>query len=118
MCFFLKRTHLPPLQWLSPAFPITNANTIHSTACATPKAGLLPLAPEVGVEALRQLLFCASAPVVMVCPLDVARLPAVPYFSALRPSGAAAPVDSARGGTVGALPGWLAALEAGNQGVS
>eukprot|EP00667_Euglena_gracilis_P034654 EG_transcript_60930 len=87
---------------------------VETTFRTLSRTGLLPLAPEVGVEALRQLLFCASAPVVMVCPLDVARLPAVPYFSALRPSGAAAPVDSARGGTVGALPGWLAALEAGN----
>eukprot|EP00667_Euglena_gracilis_P035658 EG_transcript_66898 len=80
------------------------------------RLGLLPLAPEVGVEALKQLLFEAPTPVLTVCPLDAARLPATPYFSALRPSTAAASLESACNSSAvrTAMPDWLQALEAGN----
>eukprot|EP00667_Euglena_gracilis_P014264 EG_transcript_14760 len=68
--------------------------------------GLLPLPPEVGVEALLQVLGRSPAAVVTVCPLDVARLPPAPYYSALRPV-AKATVTTTRSG----LPSWLAELQ-------
>eukprot|EP00667_Euglena_gracilis_P030267 EG_transcript_41602 len=74
----------------------------------TVQQGLLPISAAVGVEALLQLLAAPPAPVVTVCPLDVARLPATLYFAALRPgSGGVGPAAVGQSG-----PPWIEALRA------